>query len=66
MDKQLMEKDLNDIKKITSITVKGICNKLEINEKNMYNLRTSASNVRLIKDTLIYELEKVINEVKND
>lgn len=66
MDKKIMEMDLNDIKKITSITVKKVCSELGINEKNMYNLRTSTKNVRLVKMNLIKELERVIGEIKNE
>lgn len=59
------EKHLQDIKNITSIKVKEICKKLSIDEKNMYNLRTSEANIKLVKDTLIQELEECIKNIKD-
>lgn len=59
------EKYLQDIKAITSIKVKDICKRLSIDEKNMYNLKTSEANIKLIKDTLIQELEECIKKIKD-
>lgn len=58
------EKHLADIKNITSIKVKGICEKLGINEKNLYRLKTSESNTKLVKDTLIEELKECIAAIE--
>lgn len=59
------EKHLQDIKNITAIKVKDICKRLSIDEKNMYNLRTSEANIKLVKDTLIQELEECIKNIKD-
>ena len=59
------EKHLQDIKNITAIKVKDICKRLSIDEKNMYNLRTSENNIKLVKDTLIQELEECIKNIKD-
>lgn len=59
------EKHLQDIKNITAIKVKDICKRLSIHEKNMYNLRTSEANIKLVKDTLIQELEECIKKIKD-
>lgn len=59
------EKHLQDIKNITAIKVKDICKRLSIDEKNMYNLRTSETNIKLVKDTLIQELEECIKNIKD-
>ena len=63
--KKSKEKHLQDIKNITSIKVKDICKRLSIDEKNMYNLRTSEANIKLVKDTLIQELEECIKNIKD-
>ena len=59
-------KDLENIKKITSITVKSICTRLRINEKNLYNLKTSEKNVRLVKNELIKELKDEIRKAEDN
>lgn len=59
------EKHLQDIKNITAIKVKDICKRLSIDEKNMYNLKTSEANIKLVKDTLIQELEECIKNIKD-
>lgn len=59
------EKHLQDIKNITAIKVKDICKKLSIDEKNMYNMKTSEANIKLVKDTLIQELEECIKKIKD-
>ena len=63
-DKDTMQQDLDDIKRITSVTVKKICQELGINEKNMYNLRTTKSNVKKVKNKLINDLKGIINEIQ--
>ena len=59
------EKHLQDIKNITAIKVKDICKRLSIDEKNMYKQRTSEANIKLVKDTLIQELEECIKNIKD-
>lgn len=59
------EKHLQDIKNITAIKVKDICKRLSIDEKNMYNMKTSEANIKLVKDTLIQELEECIKKIKD-
>ena len=59
------EKHLQDIKELTSIKVVDICKKLSINEKNMYNMTTTEANIKLVKDTLIQELEECIKKIKD-
>lgn len=60
----MKEKYLEDIKRINSIKTKSICSQLNINEKNMYNLRTTKENVKKVRDELIKELKQVIQEVE--
>ncbi len=64
MDKIEMKKDLEDIKKITSVTVKQVCKELRVNEKNMYNLRTTKENVKKVKFQLIKELKEIIQKIE--
>ena len=60
----MKEKYLDDIKRINSIKTKKICSQLNINEKNMYNLRTTKENIKKVRDELIKELSQVIKEVE--
>lgn len=59
------EKDLQDIKKITSINVKNICKKVNVDEYNLYNLKASPIKIKLVKDTLINELKGCIGEIES-
>lgn len=59
------QKYFEDIKKINSINISYICKKLNINIQNLYNLKTSSKKIKLVKDELIYELKKCINEMED-
>lgn len=60
------EKHLQDIKNLTAIKVKDICKRLSIDEYNLYKLKTSEANIKLVKDTMIQELEKCIKGIKEE
>ena len=66
MNKIEAAKDLEDIKKITSITVKKVCTQLNVNEKNLYNLKTTKENIKKVKDTLMHELMFTIEDIKKE
>lgn len=58
------EKYLNDIKRLSSIKVKPICDELNINEKNVYRMLTSEKNIKLVRDKFVEELKAVIEEIE--
>lgn len=58
------EKYLNDIKRLSSIKVKSICDELNINEKNVYRMLTSEKNIKLVRDKFIEDLKAVIEEIE--
>lgn len=52
--------DLEFIKKFNKITIKKICNKLGVDDSNLYNGRVKKEKVKMIRE----ELEKEIKELK--
>lgn len=58
------KKCLDDIKKLSSITIKGICYELNINDKNFYNLRTSKAKTKLVRDTYIKKIKDALESIE--
>lgn len=58
------EKDLNDIKKISSIKVKTICDELNVDDCNLYKLKVSEEKTKLVKEEFVSRLKKCIEEIE--
>lgn len=52
--------DLEFIKKFSAITIKGICKKLGVCDKNLYSGRTTKENITKVRNQLEYEIRKLI------
>ena len=60
------EKDLKDIKKISAITTKNICDDLNVDSKNLYHLKLSDSKTKMVKEVFIKRLKETIKEVEQE
>lgn len=55
-------KDLQFVKKFSSINIKGICKDLNINNSNVLSGRTSNENIKKVKLSIINHLIELFSE----
>ena len=60
------EKDLEDIKKLSAITTKNVCDDLNVDSKNLYHLKLSDNKTKMVKEEFVARLKKCIKEVEKE